>query len=47
MFIIVHIIYPTPLSLARLYAGPHPTYAQLLAIVKKYDLNAPLYVQFL
>ena len=46
MFIIVHVIYPTPLSLARLYAGPHPTYAQLLAIVKKYDLNAPLYVQF-
>nr|KJR72753.1 MAG: peptide ABC transporter permease [Vulcanisaeta sp. AZ3] len=47
MFAIVHIIYPTPLALARLYAGPHPTYAQLVAIVKQYDLDAPIYVQFI
>lgn len=49
MFVLVHVVYPTPpLSLARLYAGPHPpTYAQLEAIVKEYDLNAPIYIQFL
>lgn len=47
MFILVHIIYPTPLALARLYAGPHPTMAQLQTIVKQYNLDAPLYVQFI
>ncbi len=47
MFVMVHAIYRTPLALARLYAGPRPTMAQLEAIVKQYHLNAPLYVQFL
>jgi peptide/nickel transport system permease protein len=46
MFIFVHAIYRSPLALARLYAGPHPTMAQLEAIVEEYHLNAPLYVQF-
>lgn len=47
MFILVHIIYPSPLALARLYAGPHPTMAELEAIVKEYNLDAPLYIQFI
>jgi peptide/nickel transport system permease protein len=47
MFILVHAIYTTPLALARLYAGPHPTMAQLETIVKEYHLDAPLYVQFI
>ncbi|MFP3298928.1 MAG: ABC transporter permease [Thermocladium sp.] len=46
MFVMVHAIYRTPLALARLYAGPRPTMAQLEAIVKQYNLNAPLYIQF-
>jgi len=47
MFILVHAIYTTPLALARLYAGPHATMAQLETIVKEYHLDAPLYVQFI
>ena len=47
MFVLVHAIYRTPLALARLYAGPHPTMAQLETIVKEYHLDAPLYVQFI
>ncbi len=47
MFILVHAIYTTPIALARLYAGPHSTMAQLEAIVKEYHLDAPIYVQFI
>ncbi|MGC8606823.1 MAG: ABC transporter permease [Vulcanisaeta sp.] len=47
MFVLVHVIYPTPIALARLYAGPHATMAELETIVKVYHLDAPIYVQFI
>ncbi|WP_069808340.1 ABC transporter permease [Vulcanisaeta thermophila] len=48
MFVIVHVIYPTPIALARLYisGAQHITTQQLEAIVKRYHLDAPLYIQF-
>ena len=48
IFILIHVIAPNPLSLARLYAGnPHATLSQLKGIVAKYGLDLPIYVQIL
>ena len=47
IFILVHIILPDPISLARLYSpNPHATIPYLETVVKKYQLDAPLYTQF-
>ncbi|MCL5665820.1 MAG: ABC transporter permease [Candidatus Thermoplasmatota archaeon] len=45
LFALIHIIAPNPLSLAKIYAGPHATRAELITIEGEYHLNAPLYVQ--
>ena len=48
IFVLIHVIAPNPLTLARLYAGnPHATLAQLKGIIVKYGLDAPIYVQVL
>ncbi|WP_255446812.1 ABC transporter permease [Sulfolobus sp. B1] len=48
IFILIHVIAPNPLTLAKIYSGnPHPTYAQLIVIERKYGLNKPLYVQII
>jgi ABC-type dipeptide/oligopeptide/nickel transport system permease component len=45
VYLLIHIIAPNPLSLAKVYAGPKATRAQLNAIILEYHLNAPLYTQ--
>jgi len=48
IFVLIHVIAPNPLSLARLYAGnPHATLSQLKGVVAKYGLNLPIYLQVL
>lgn len=48
IFILIHIIAPTPEALARIYASsPHVPPQALQAIIQKYGLNKPLYVQIL
>ena len=47
VFTLEHIIAPTPLALARIFAGtPRATVSELQAIIQEYNLNAPLPVQF-
>lgn len=47
IFILIHIILPDPISLARLYApNPRAGTAYLETIVKRYDLAAPIWTQF-
>ena len=47
IFVLVHVLAPTPLALARLYApNPHVPPSDLQVIIKQYDLDAPLWVQF-
>jgi len=47
IFIIIHSILRTPLAFARIYEpNPHATLSQLQAVVQRYDLGAPIYVQF-
>jgi len=47
IFSLEHIIAPTPLALARVFAGsPRAPLSELQTIVKEYNLNAPLPVQF-
>jgi len=48
IFVLVHVIAPSPLALARIYAGsPHATLPELQNIIKQYNLAAPVPVQFL
>lgn len=48
VFIALHLIAPTPLALARLYApNPHVGPAELLQIAKAKGLTLPIYTQFL
>ena len=43
VYLLIHAVAPSPLALAKVYAGPgHTSKSQLLAIIKEYDLNAPL-----
>jgi peptide/nickel transport system permease protein len=47
IFSLEHIIAPTPLALARIFAGtPKTTPVELQTIIQEYNLNAPLEVQF-
>ncbi|MEM0373890.1 MAG: ABC transporter permease, partial [Sulfolobales archaeon] len=45
VFIMIHVIAPNPLALARLYTGPHATYSELEQVAKQYGLDQPLYIQ--
>ncbi|MCI2414141.1 MAG: ABC transporter permease [Candidatus Aramenus sp.] len=45
VFVIIHLIAPSPLALARLYTGPHATTSELETVAKEYGLDQPLYVQ--
>ncbi len=45
VYLLIHIIAPTPYALAKIYAGPRATKAELTSIIKEYHLNAPLYTQ--
>ncbi|AAK42738.1 ABC transporter permease [Saccharolobus solfataricus] len=47
VFIMIHIIAPNPLALARLYTGPHATYTELEQVAKQYGLDQPLYIQII
>ncbi len=48
VFLLVHIILPTPQAMAKVYiGGTHFTQAEINAIIEQYGLNKPLYVQFL
>jgi len=48
MFILIHIVAPTPVQMARLYApNPRVPEAQLLDLAKRLGYTQPLYVQFL
>ena len=47
IFILIHIILPDPISLARLYSpNPRATTQYLQTIVNRYDLAAPIWIQF-
>jgi peptide/nickel transport system permease protein len=47
IFALVHILAPSPLDLARIYAGsPHVPAGELAVIIKQYSLDAPIPVQF-
>jgi len=47
IFSLEHIIAPSPLALARIFAGtPKATSLELQTIIQEYNLNAPLQVQF-
>ncbi len=47
IFGLVHILAPSPLALARIYAGsPHVPAGELAVIIKQYSLDAPIPVQF-
>ena len=47
IFVLVHVLAPTPTDLARIYAAsPHVPPAQLQIIIRQYNLAAPLPVQF-
>jgi peptide/nickel transport system permease protein len=47
VFSLEHLLAPTPLDIARIYAGsPHAPLGQLQQIINQYNLNAPLPVQF-
>jgi len=47
IFTLVHVIAPSPIELARLYApSPHVPPSALQLIIKQYNLDAPLPVQF-
>jgi peptide/nickel transport system permease protein len=46
VYLLIHAVAPNPYSLAKVYAGPgHTSKSQLDAIIKEYDLNAPLQYQ--
>lgn len=46
VYLLIHAVAPNPYSLAKVYAGPgHTSKSQLDAIIKEYDLNAPLEYQ--
>ena len=48
LFLLIHIIAPNPLELARIYAGnPHIPTTTLENIVKRYGLNQPVYIQII
>ena len=48
IFSLEHIIEPTPIGLARIFAGnPKAPLSELQSIIKQYNFNAPLPVQFL
>ncbi len=48
VYLLIHIIVPSPYSMAAIYAGSgHHTRAELNSIIKEYHLNAPLYSQIL
>jgi len=47
VFLLVHIILPTPQAMAKVYiGGTHFTQAEINSIIKQYGLNKPLYIQF-
>lgn len=46
-FVLIHVIAPNPLALARLYTGPHATYSELEQVAKEYGLTKPLYEQII
>lgn len=47
IFVLIHVIAPNPLALARLYTGPHATYSELEQVAKEYGLTKPLYEQII
>ncbi|WP_449461852.1 ABC transporter permease [Tardisphaera miroshnichenkoae] len=47
VFVLIHVILPTPQAMAKVYIGSqHYTTAELNAVIERYGLNEPLYVQF-
>jgi len=47
IFILVHIILPSPIALARLYANnPHATPEYIQQVINRYGLAAPIWTQF-
>ncbi|BFI75944.1 hypothetical protein YN1HA_20420 [Sulfurisphaera ohwakuensis] len=47
VFILIHAAAPNPAALARIYAGnPHAPPTEIDQIIKEYNLNAPIYIQF-
>lgn len=47
VFILIHAAAPNPAALARIYAGnPHAPPTEIQEIIKEYNLNAPIYMQF-
>jgi peptide/nickel transport system permease protein len=45
VYLLIHIIAPTPLDMAKIYAGPKASKARLETIIVQYNLNAPLPTQ--
>jgi peptide/nickel transport system permease protein len=46
IFIIIHVVAPTPTDLARLYVGPKYPLSELPALAHRLGLDQPLYIQF-
>lgn len=48
LFILIHIIAPTPVDMARIYAGnPHAPPSEITHIIQQYGLGLPIYDQIL
>jgi len=48
VFVLIHVILPTPQAMAKVYiGGAHYTTAALNAVIARYGLDQPLYVQFM
>ncbi len=48
LFILIHIIAPTPVDMARIYAGnPHAPPSEITHIIDQYGLGLPIYEQIL
>ena len=46
IFIIIHLVAPTPEDLARIYVGPKYPPKELLALAQRLGLTQPIYIQF-
>jgi len=47
VFVLIHVVLPTPQAMAKVYVGgAHYTPGELQAIISRYGLDQPLYVQF-
>ena len=48
VFVLVHVILPTPQAMAKVYiGGTHFSQADVNAIIERYGLNKPIYIQFI